>query len=70
MKKLVKLTESDLHKIVKESVKKMLKEGRFDDKVAFCPYCGSENIEWMGDAYGDEETPFHCHQCDKWFGVN
>lgn len=39
------------------------------DEVAFCPYCGSENIEWMGDAFGDEETPFHCHQCDKWFGV-
>lgn len=26
MKKIVKLTESDLHKIVKESVKKILKE--------------------------------------------
>ena len=26
-KKVIRLTESDLHKIIKESVKKMLKEG-------------------------------------------
>lgn len=38
-------------------------------EVDICPYCGSENIEWMGDAYGDEETPFHCHECDEWFGI-
>ena len=28
MKKIVKLTEQDLHKIIKESVNKMLKEGK------------------------------------------
>lgn len=31
-KKLIRLTESDLHRIVKESVKKVLKEGVFDSK--------------------------------------
>ena len=31
MKKLVRLTESDLHKIVKESVNRVLKESYFDD---------------------------------------
>lgn len=31
MKKLIRLTESDLHRIVKESVKKTLKEHRWDD---------------------------------------
>jgi len=34
--------------------------------VDVCPFCGSENIEWMGDAFGDE-TPYHCHECDRWF---
>jgi hypothetical protein len=31
-KKLIKLTESDLHRIIKESVNKVLKEGYFDDE--------------------------------------
>lgn len=34
-----------------------------------CPFCGSENFEWMGDAFGENETPFHCHECDSWFGT-
>ncbi len=39
-----------------------------DELVNHCPFCGSESIEWMGDAFG-EETPFHCHECDKWFSA-
>ena len=35
--------------------------------VGFCPYCGSENVEWMGDALGDDA--FHCHECDTWFDM-
>ena len=35
--------------------------------VNYCPFCGSENIEWMGESYGTDD--FHCHECDKWFGV-
>ena len=31
MKKLVKLTESDLHRIVKQSVKKVINESVYDD---------------------------------------
>ena len=30
MKKLIRLTESDLHRIVKESVQRILKETRLD----------------------------------------
>ena len=40
--------------------------------VAHCPYCGSENISWMGDAHGDYEDgteKMYCHDCDSWFGV-
>ena len=31
MKKVIRLTESDLHRIVKESVKRVLREGVMDD---------------------------------------
>jgi hypothetical protein len=34
MKKIVRLTESDLHKIVKESVKRVLRESAKDDEIA------------------------------------
>lgn len=32
-----------------------------------CPYCGSANVEFMGqnDMYG--EMQWHCHECDNWF---
>jgi len=32
-----------------------------------CPYCGSENIEWMGDDDCYNEYHWHCHECDCWF---
>lgn len=34
MKKVVRLTEQDLHRIVKESVKRMLKEGHYSSDSA------------------------------------
>lgn len=34
MKKLIRLTESDLHRIVKESVKRTLKEGHYSSDSA------------------------------------
>ena len=34
-KKLIKLTESDLHKIVKESVNKLLNEGLAGSKITY-----------------------------------
>jgi hypothetical protein len=40
--------------------------------VMYCPYCGSSNIEYMGDSFGDYEDgtdAYHCHECDSWFGV-
>ena len=32
-----------------------------------CPYCGSENFEFMGDNDYWNGKPFHCHECDNWF---
>lgn len=47
MKKIIRLTESDLHKIVKESVKKILKEGVPDpsDFLDQDPYYDEEENE-------------------------
>ena len=36
-------------------------------EITKCPYCGSENIEWMGDDDYFGDTHFHCHDCDRWF---
>lgn len=42
-----------------------------DDKELKCPYCGSENVEWMGDvAWSEDDKPYCCHNCDSWFGEN
>ena len=42
-----------------------------DDKELKCPYCGSENYEWMGDvAWSEDDKPYCCHNCDSWFGEN
>ena len=40
-KKLIRLTESDLHNIIKESVKKVLKESYNDDNTHTSNYIGS-----------------------------
>ncbi len=47
-KKVIRLTESDLHRIVKESVKRVLKEGK---KVNNIPWLGSQKYEDGYQAY-------------------
>ena len=33
-----------------------------------CPYCGSKNFKWVGNAFSENnKTPYHCHECDCWF---
>lgn len=32
-----------------------------------CPFCGSKNIEHMGDNDYWDGKPWHCHECDGWF---
>ena len=51
-KKLIRLTESDLHKIVKESVNKMLKESSWADGAEMTSVSMNESIEYHGP------TPF------------
>ena len=68
MKKIVRLTESDLHRIVKESVKKIIREFNPDEDYDYpseCPYCGSDNIECVGGLGVSEK--WVCHDCDEYF---
>lgn len=37
-----------------------------DKKKTVCPWCGSPNVEWMGDEY--PTSSYYCHECDWWFG--
>lgn len=40
-----------------------------NENIEKCPHCGSENFEWVGDAFEEgNETPYHCHECDLFFG--
>ena len=48
-KKLIRLTESDLHRIVKESVKRVLREGEFDKDGI---YHSSNEIDAIEKAFG------------------
>ena len=50
-KKLIRLTESDLHRIVKQSVKKVIKEG-YEDRFQIATFCNS----------GDEKYDNLSHQ--------
>jgi hypothetical protein len=52
-KKLIRLTESDLHKIVKDSVQKILKEGKFDD--IYKNYPGSQEDNRIFDLWQERE---------------
>lgn len=51
MKKIIRLTESDLHKIVKESVHRILKEGVPDP----LDFVGKKGYDPFYDNYFDED---------------
>ena len=69
MKKVIRLTESDLHRIIKESVKRILKEDTtfdnhiadkiFDDMVQKGLYRRMNNqmyVDWIMNSYGLKEN--------------
>ena len=68
-KALIRLTESDLHRIIKESVNRILKEGYYDFDDDFnaddveCPYCGSNNVEPISAI----DTHYRCLDCGEEF---
>lgn len=79
-KKLIKFTESDLHRIVKESVGKILKEGYYDDLHDYwgqedepnliCPYCESDNVQEVRGKDGSWDGSYRCHDCGKVFDID
>lgn len=68
-KPLIRLTESELHRIIKESVNRILKEGYYDFDNDFnaddveCPYCGSNNVEPISAI----DTHYRCLDCGEEF---
>jgi len=55
MKKLIRLTESDLHRIVKESVNRILKESILDDKNGLSTYWQDRVLEAVENGYAKYE---------------
>ena len=41
-----------------------------ENEIKTCPYCGSENIEWISDDDCYNEYHWHCHECDSWFDAD
>ena len=71
MNKRIRLTESDLHRIVKESVNRVLKETSNianttdgEKYEMYCPECGAP-ISYENSYYDNEynEVVFMCPQC-------
>lgn len=79
-KKLIRLTESDLHRIVKKSVNRILKEGYYDDLHDYwgqedepnliCPYCESDNIQEVRGKDGSWDGSCRCYDCGKVFDID
>jgi hypothetical protein len=60
MKKRIRLTENDLHRVIKESVKKVLRENDVMEKWYAVYVMSDSDLERMDDIYADksEEDPY------------
>ena len=60
MKKRIRLTENDLHRVIKESVKKVLRENDVMEKWYAVYVMSDSDLERMDDIYADksEEYPY------------
>lgn len=64
MKKIIRLTEGDLHRIIKESVKRTLNEGSFSNNYKECLRLlekakSAIMIDYTNDADYDENDPYY-----------
>ena len=64
MKQIIRLTESDLHRIVKESVKKILGEGVPDPSDFLDQEPGNESYGKYYDEEGEEYDPYEDNELD------
>ena len=79
-KKLIRLTEQDLHRMVKESVGKILKEGYYEDLHDYwgkedepnpiCPYCESDNVQEVRGKNGSWDGSCRCYDCGRVFDID
>lgn len=60
-KKLIRLTEGDLHKIIESSVKRILKEARRNRPLE--DYADEITHKWRNSKYGDDENDNLWHKC-------
>lgn len=68
MKQVIKLTESDLHRIIKESVSRIINEAVLANETYYCPECGHEFVQ--GESHdGIYELGFECPECG-WYGTS
>ena len=67
MKKLIRLTESDLHRIVKESVNRILKEVNYADNYRMHP---NEKIDDNDDFFDNDEDREEFERQVKRHGYN
>ena len=65
MKKIIRLTESDLHKIVKESVEKILKEGVPDPSDYL--WGGPDPSDYLWDEPGNRDFEHNDEEDDEPF---
>ena len=59
--------EQETQDYVEEMVLSEYRNTKYVNFNGVCPHCGSKNWEFEGEMY--EPEVFHCHECDKWFGL-
>ena len=71
-KKLIRLTEGDLHRIVKKSVNRIINEVELNHQPKYvCSKCGSENVYekyWKGlnDGTMNPTDEYWCDDCEEY----
>lgn len=67
MKKIIRLTESDLHRIVRESVKRVLKEDMINE-YPYSPYPknSKEDREWAKNTFTKSTTAYWKAEHPEW----
>lgn len=65
-KQVIRLTESDLHKIIKESVKQILKEGKHYS-YSCLPNLNTKVVEYVKTKHPNEVLPYDRDDDDRYY---
>ena len=75
MKRIIRLSESRLHRIIYESVDRLLKETFADptvdwnDDELICPYCESNDVQEIRGKDGSWDGYCKCYDCGNVFDI-